>query len=334
MNISSIGEFGLIHRFSPPFQNNLPDGITGIGDDCAVMPWTEERLLLVTTDMLVEDIHFIRARIPPRDLGCKALAVNLSDIAAMGGTPLHAYLSLGLLKDLQVEWIDEFFLGLRELAEEESVYLLGGDTTKSPGPLIVNIAVMGTVDSGNVKYRSAARVGDTFCVTGHLGDSGGGLRILLEHKPMDDDASHLLRQHHRPRAHLNEGRWLGAREEVHAMLDVSDGIDSDLRRIMERSRCGATVHLDRLPVSGPLERTASRYGWDSLELAATGGEDYCLLLTVDHARYHKLAEDFEQAFGRPLTEIGSVADSREGLVYRIQNHPVDLGQFGFDHFAG
>jgi len=118
------------------------------------------------------------------------------------------------------------------------------------------------------------------------------------------------------------------------MLDVSDGIDSDVRRIMERSRCGATVHLDRLPLSEQLERTASRYGWDSLELAATSGEDYCLLLTVDGARYQKLAEDFEQSFGRPLTEIGSVADAREGFVYRIQNQAVDLRQFGFDHFAG
>jgi len=331
MNISSIGEFGLIRRFSPPFQKSLPGGTIGIGDDCAVMPWKEGRSLLVTTDMLVEEIHFLREAIPPRDLGYKSLAVNLSDIAAMGGTPESAYLSIGLPGEITLDWIDGFFLGLRELAEEESVHLLGGDTTRSPAPLIINVAVIGTVNSAQVKHRSDARVGDTVCVTGHLGDSGAGLRILLEGKPTDGDASYLLRRHHRPRPHVGEGCWLGAREEVHAMMDVSDGIDSDVRRIMERSQCGAEVHLDRLPLSPQLERSATRFGWDPVEIAATGGEDYCLLATVDSARWPDVARGFEAAFGRPLTAIGSVTES--GLAYLRGNQPAELGKRGFNHFT-
>ncbi|MGB5873600.1 MAG: thiamine-phosphate kinase [Bacteroidota bacterium] len=331
MNIASIGEFGLIRRFSPPFQESLPGGTTGIGDDCAVMPWKEGRSLLVTTDMLVEEIHFLRERIPPRDLGYKALAVNLSDIAAMGGTPETAYLSIGLPGEIALDWMDEFFLGLRELADEEEVYLLGGDTTRSPAPLIINVAVLGTVNSGRVKYRSDARLGDTVCVTGRLGDSGAGLRILLEKRPMDGDASYLLRRHHRPRAHVGEGCWLGAREEVHAMMDVSDGIDSDMKRIMERSRCGARIDLDRLPLSEQLERSAVRFGWDPEEIAATGGEDYCLLATVDSAGWPDVARGFEETFGRPLAAIGSVTDS--SLVYLHGDRPAELGKKGFNHFT-
>jgi thiamine-monophosphate kinase len=332
MNISSVGEFELIRRFSPPFQKSLPGGITGIGDDCAVIPWKDGRSLLVTTDMLVEEIHFLREGISPRDLGYKSLAVNLSDIAAMGGKPESAYLSIGFPGEIALDWIDEFFIGLRSLADEEGVYLLGGDTTRSPGPLIVNMAVIGTASATRVKHRSDARVGDTVCVTGQLGDSGAGLRILLEKIPTDDDASHLLRRHHRPRVHAGEGLWLGAREEVHAMMDVSDGVDSDMRRIMERSQCGAEINLDRLPLSSQLERFAARSGWDPVEIAATGGEDYCLLATVDNARWSDVADGFEETFGRPLTAIGSVTES--GLTYMRGDRPATLEKKGFNHFTG
>jgi thiamine-monophosphate kinase len=331
MNISSIGEFELIRRFSAPFQKSLPGGTTGIGDDCAVIPWKDGRSLLVTTDMLVEEIHFLREGIPPRDPGYKSLAVNLSDIAAMGGAPESAYLSVGLPGEIALDWIDEFFFGMRELADEEGVFLLGGDTTRSPAPLIINVVVIGTVRSARVKHRSDARMGDTVCVTGQLGDSGAGLRILIEKTPMDDDASHLLRRHYRPRAHVGEGSWLGAREEVHAMMDVSDGIDSDIRRIMERSQCGAKIHLDRLPLSRQLEHFAGRCGWDPVEIAATGGEDYCLLATVDSAGWADVAAGFEEAFGRPLTAIGSVTES--GLSYMRGDEPAELGKKGFNHFT-
>jgi thiamine-monophosphate kinase len=334
MKLSALGEFGLIRRFSPPFLEHLAREITGIGDDCAVLPWKDDRSLLVTTDMLVEDIHFLRRKIPPRDLGYKSLAVNLSDIAAMGGTPESAYLSLGLPGELDIQWIDDFFAGLRELGERENVSLLGGDTTKSPSIVIINLAVIGTVAATAVKYRSTARPGDVVCVTGFVGDSGGGLGILLEDRPMDEDATYLVRQHHRPRAHLAEGRWLAARKGVHAMMDVSDGIDSDLRRIMERSHCAAALQIERLPISGQLERTAARYGWNPLDLAVAGGEDYCLLVTVDPDSIEETAAAFQAEFDSPLHRIGTITAQADELTYFKGTQRVELGKHGFDHFAG
>jgi thiamine-monophosphate kinase len=333
MKLSDIGEFGLIRRFSPAFLKKLPAGVTGIGDDCAVLPWTKSRILLVTTDLLVEDIHFIRARIAARDLGHKSLAVNLSDIAAMGGTPRSAFLSIGLPRNMDVSWLDEFFRGFASLAGMAKVRLLGGDTTGSPGPLVINVALLGEARRDRVKYRSGAENGDIICVTGNLGDSGGGLRVLLEERPLRRDERYLVRCHNRPNAHLAEGAWLAARDAVTAMMDVSDGIDSDLRRIMERSRCGAAVDLDRLPLSLPLVSAARKYGWNPLEIAASGGEDYCLLATVRAGRFANVSSAFARKFGRPLFRIGTIAGQKAGLIYKLNGRAVVLKRHGFDHFA-
>jgi thiamine-monophosphate kinase len=332
MKLSKIGEFGLIRRFSPPFLRNLPAGVVGIGDDCAVIPWKKNRNLLVTTDMLIENIHFLKDKITPWELGYKSLAANLSDIAAMGGKANSAFLSLGIPPDIEVEWLDEFFKGIRNLAKAENVLLLGGDTTKSSGPLVVNIGVLGEAHPARVKFRSGAKAGDIVCVTGFLGDSGGGLRVLCEGKPLFRDERYLVRCHHRPRPHLAEGAWLATREEVTAMMDVSDGIDSDLRRIMEHSRCGTLIHLDTLPISSPLKRVAKKYGWNPFEIAAAGGEDYCLLATVGPERFKKIASAFEKRFKRPLSRIGVITKAREELVYRFHGKPVRLSHRGFDHF--
>ncbi len=333
MKLSDIGEFGFIARFSPPFIKGLAADNVGIGDDCAVIPWQGDTSLLVTTDMLIEDIHFLRPRIAPQDLGYKSLAVNLSDIAAMGGNPSSAYLSLGIPPDIEVEWLDEFFLGLRGLADRWGVKLLGGDTTRSPGPLVINVAVLGLAENRFIKYRSSAQSGDIIAVTAQLGDSAGGLMILLEDRAQDQEALYLLESHHRPSPHLAEGAWLARREEVHAMMDVSDGIDSDIKRIMERSGCGARVFLERLPLSEELRRAAGRYNWKALELAAAGGEDYCLLVTVAPKSFPEISRKFQDSFGRPLYDIGIITESKEGLCYLLAERPANLGKAGFNHFT-
>ncbi len=332
-NLSAIGEFGLIRRFSPAFLKGLPRGIVGIGDDCAVLPWKKNASLLVTTDMLVEDVHFLRAKISARDLGYKSLAVNLSDIAAMGGRPTSAFLSIGLPARIDVAWIDAFFGGLRRLARTARVRLLGGDTTRSPGPLIINLCVLGRIHPDRIKFRSGARPGDIIAVTGRLGDSGAGLRLLLEERPLGRDERYLVRRHHRPRAHLGKGAWLARHGGVTAMMDVSDGIDSDIRRIMERSGCGAVINLDHLPVSPQLVRTTRKFGWDPLEIAAAGGEDYCLLVTVRPERFEKIGSAFRLAFGRRLAAVGEIVKKNEGLEYRRNGMPTKLGRRGFDHFG-
>ncbi len=334
MKVTEIGEFGLIRRFSPPFVAALAVGELGIGDDCAVLPQADGTVLLVTTDMLVEDVHFLRRAIAPADLGWKSLAVNLSDIAAMGGSPHAAFLSLALPRDVEVAWVDAFFAGLKELADSTGTELLGGDTTSSPERVVVNIAVLGRARPERVKLRSGARPGDAVCVTGFLGDSGGGLELVLAgYAAADDDEAELLRVHNRPHPHLAEGAWLAARPEVRAMMDVSDGIDSDLRRIGERSHCGARVDLARLPVSSALSRVGAHRKWDVERLAAAAGEDYCLLLAVDPGGLEALAAGFAAAFGRPLAVIGAITDGPEAVRYERAGREAVLHGHGFDHFA-
>lgn len=332
MNISTLGEFGLIDRFSKKFITNSDSGLIGIGDDCAVIPQTEKQALLVTTDMLVEDIHFLRKAISPKDLGYKSLAVNLSDIAAMGGLPHSAYLSLGLPLTMEVEWIDAFFDGFWVLAQEHGVQLLGGDTTRSSGPIIVNVSVIGKAETDQIKLRSSAQPGDVICVTGYLGDSGAGLKAILENQSLDQDIQYLIHRHHHPIPHLRQGKWLAERSGVRAMMDISDGINSDLKRIMERSHCGAMINLDTLPISSPLQAVAQRKKWNIYELAACSGEDYCLILTVEPSSYELLAESYCKKFQRPLFRVGHINDQIGNIEYLLSGVPHRLNSNNFEHF--
>jgi len=331
MNLGELGEFGLIRRIAPHFQTP-GRGVLGIGDDCAVLPQEGDRFTLVTTDLLIENIHFLRDRISPEDLGHKALAVNLSDIAAMGGRPTGAFLSIGLPNSMEISWLDGFFEGIKKLGDATGCPLLGGDTTKSRETVIINFAVLGEGLKDKIKYRSSACAGDIIAVTGELGDSSTGLKLLLEqHSLNDPNRSHLVKAHHRPTAHLREGHWLAGHEEVHAMMDVSDGIGSDLGHIMKQSCVGATVDLDTLPISTSMKIVCSDLGWPTHELALTGGEDYCLLCTVDPKAFHPLGSAFERELGRPLTAIGTI-ENGDSLKYERKGGLVELKRSGFNHF--
>ncbi len=334
MNLKDIGEFGLIRRIAPLFDAVAP-GAMGIGDDCAILPGAGEEAVLVTTDLLVEDVHFLRARIPPRLLGRKSLAVNVSDIASMGGSPTACFLSIGLPAEIELDWLDEYFKGVKEIGEETGCPLLGGDTTKSPRGIVINFAVVGRVARERAKFRSGARVGDVLAVTGPLGDSGAGLRLLLENRPLDsDDARVLVEAHHNPRPHMPEGQWLAARAAVTAMMDVSDGIDSDIRHILERSSVGgARVDLDTLPTTACMRRICAQYSWTPEELAAAAGEDYVLLCALAPEAIDEIASGFEKMFGRPLVRIGAIT-AEGGLQYYKNGLPARLARHGFDHFRG
>ena len=331
MKLSELGEFAFIDRFAPRFMQNLGADILGIGDDCAVLPIGDQKVVLVTTDMLIEDSHFLKSKIPPADLGYKSLAVNLSDIAAMGGNPRYAFLSLGIPPETEVEWMDNFFSGIQSLCGEANVLLLGGDTTRSGKHLIINIALVGEAIKKCVKFRSTAREGDIICVTGNLGDSGCGLRLILEEKPGGPTEALLIKRHYRPRAHLEEGAWLGTQSGVHAMIDVSDGIDSDMRRIMERSACGVEIDLRTLPISDEVKKVCTRYHWDFVKLAATGGEDYCLACTADPQEFPEIARGFREKFGRELCQIGKIKSGNQ-FEYFDRGRRVLLLGHGFDHF--
>jgi thiamine-monophosphate kinase len=333
MRLDQLGEFGLIKHFAPLFMQNLPIGVEGIGDDCAIIPYQLDKSLIVTTDLLIENVHFLRSKISPEDLGHKSLAVNLSDIAAMGGTPLYAFLSIAFPPDIEIPWVDRFFNGLDKLAKKEQVLLLGGDTISSPSQIIINILVLGEIKTEHIKRRTQALPGDFICCTGYLGNSGAGLKVLLENLPLNETTNFLIHEHHHPSPHLRQGKWLATQPAVHAMIDVSDGIDSDIHRIMEQSHCGAEIDLDRLPISKELLQATKQFNWNAQELAATSGEDYCLLITVDPQGYEKLNQEYQSIFQYPLFQIGRVTEQVNLLSYYLKNQSIHLQQKGFDHFA-
>jgi len=275
--LADLGEFGLIGQIRRRFP--APEGVTGIGDDCAVLPQKSGLESLVSTDMLVEGTHFLRDGISPYDLGWKSAAVNLSDIAAMGGKPMATFLSLALPADLSETWINAFLDGYAELSGRFDVPLLGGDTTASPDRICINVTVLGESPYGRSRLRSAAVVDDLICVTGPLGDSAAGLKAILAGLERDADVSTLIDRHCRPVPRVAEGQELRLNLGVHAMMDISDGIGSDLQHILDASEVSAQIDRSAIPLSLALKRVCARQGWDPLALAIGGGEDYELLFT-------------------------------------------------------
>ena len=321
MEIKELGEFGLIAEIKKAFDD-VPRGVRGIGDDCAVIPQTTGFDTLVSTDMLVEGSHFLMEDVSPWRLGWKSAAVNISDIAAMGGRPTATFLSLALPKGMQAVWIRGFMEGYREISRQYGVPLLGGDTTTSPDRLCINVAVLGEIRSGASRLRSSARPGDLVCVTGCLGDSAGGLQAIL--RGAQNEAATLVERHYLPHPRVNEGIALAAQEGMHAMMDISDGIGSDLRHILEASGCSAEIDLASLPLSEELLAFCRKETLDPYELAACGGEDYELLFTV--------APSAEASLNVAHTVIGRITELGEGDAPSIRWKGSDRDFRGFRHF--
>ena len=303
--MSHIGEFDLIRRISATV--NVPQGVTGIGDDCAIIPQKQGLDTLVTTDLLIEGRHFLLSDVSPFDLGWKSAAVNISDIAAMGGRPVGAFLSIALPAGTGAEWVDGFIRGFNELCGRYGVALLGGDTSASDDKLFINVTIIGECAHGQAVMRSGARAGDIVYVTGPLGDSAAGLKLILERSAMPDcpeeeaTEAFLISRHYLPEPRVEMGMALAALPGVHSMMDISDGIASDLKHILEESpgsgqpdpdRHGrpdrpsplaAEVDVRSLPLSEELKAVCAKHGWDPVELAVSGGEDYELLFTAEPA---------------------------------------------------
>ena len=272
-----MGEFELIEKIRSSFS--VPGGMTGIGDDCAVIPQKEGMDTLVSTDMLVEDVHFLADDIAPADLGWKSAAVNISDIAAMGGRPVSTFLSIALPRSIGQEWVMRFIEGYRSISEMFGVPLLGGDTCSSPEKLCISATVLGECAHGEAILRSGAKPGDSICVTGTLGDSAAGLKAILEGRRRDDPVERLIYAHYHPMPEVGVGLSLASTGLVSSMIDISDGVASDIRHIMEESGMGAKIHTDRIPLSEELLKACALFGWDPISLALEGGEDYHLLFT-------------------------------------------------------
>lgn len=318
--MKSRGEFGFIDYIKTNFP--APEDAIGIGDDCAVMPSGDGELLF-STDLLMEGVHFLRGESSAEDIGWKAAAVNLSDIAAMGGTPVATFLSIALPRDAQGDWAERFIEGYAQISRMYDVPLLGGDTTSSLRDIAVNVGILGRCPSGKRAMRSGAKPGETIYVTGHLGDSAGGLQAILKGIDRNDMVQTLIARHKRPVPRVNEGRALMDSGKVGAMMDISDGIASDLRHIMKASGVGAVVRLDRLPCSRQLLDVCKEHGWDIYELATSGGEDFELLLTGP--------EGLENELDIPLYPIGHITSGNE-LKWTIDNEEADQEFIGYKHF--
>ena len=320
MDSKKLGEFGFIDVIKGYF--NTPKGVLGIGDDCAIMPCGEGELIY-STDLLVEGVHFLRDSATAEDIGWKALAVNLSDIAAMGGNPEATFLSIALPKDAQGEWAERFIAGYAELSRLFDVPLLGGDTTSSLRDITINVGVLGRAAHGKSIKRSGAVVGHGVYVTGCLGDSAGGLRAILNRFEKTADVLSLIHSHLKPMPRILEGKALMKTGLVGAMMDISDGIASDLRHILKASGVGANIYLNSIPLSNNLKAVCERFDLNPQQLAIGGGEDYELLFTAP--------TQIESLLDFPIYQIGEIVPG-EDLNWIDNNSIVDLNISGYKHF--
>lgn len=305
----------------------------GIGDDCAIFPANELYDYVFTTDMLVEDIHFIRSKISPFNLGHKALTVNISDIAAMGAKPVGSFLSIAIPANVEVEYLDELMEGYHQLSQRFHIPLMGGDTTRSPEKLIINISVIGRIGKNQSRLRSMACAGDIIAVTGFLGDSATGLKILLENHKTSWLTDYFVQCHNRPNAAVEEGIWLGGQAGVHAMMDISDGIASDLKHILKASGKAAVIETDKLPISGQLTEYGEIKRLNIIQLATSGGEDYQLLVTIKDSEFTSIAEAFKKRFNTPLYPIGRIEEGKPQISYFSNGEPTTEPGSGFNHFV-
>lgn len=332
MKLKEIGEFGFIDRIAPLGNIRAEGVVKGIGDDCAVISVGGPNYLLVTTDLLIERVHFLKQWAPPELIGARALAANLSDIAACGGTPLDAFISIAIPDEIEVEWLDGLYRGMAQMARAYSVNLLGGDTTGSKSDLVINIALTGRVAPDEVLFRHTANAGDVVVLTGPTGQSAAGCDILAQSPELPEQTSRaLIRAHLEPVPHIVQGRLLATSGACTAAIDVSDGISSDLGHICRDSTLAAVVYEDRLPVSRELITAGAAMGKDPLEWVLHGGEDYVLLAAVNPDRLADLEKTFKTN-GLDLFPIGEFVPGDEMVLQRSDGKREELAWGGWDHF--
>ena len=322
----ACGEFSLIARYFDRVRSSRRDVETGIGDDCALLNIPEKQTLAISTDTLVCGSHFL-PDIDPADLAYTALAVNVSDLAAMGADPAWLTLALTLPK-VDESWLEAFSDALFEQLNYYDMQLIGGDTTA--GPLSMTLAIHGYVPAGRALKRSGAKPGDWIYVTGTPGDSAAGLAILQKRFVVenDDDAAYFLQRHLRPTPRILQGQAL--RDRASAAIDLSDGLISDLGHILKASGVGARIDLNEFPLSEAMQRHVDPQ--QALRWALSGGEDYELCFTVPELNRGTLDVALAN-LGARYTCIGQIMPESEGLQFVQDGEPVTFDWKGYDHFA-
>ncbi len=336
-DVSTLGEFGLIDRISSLTRLTRKDTLKGIGDDAAVLDYGGDPVI-VTTDLLIEGIHFDLMYHPLRHLGYKAIIVNLSDICAMNAIPRHVTVSIAISNRFSVEAVDELYEGIRIACEAYDVDLVGGDTTSSPKGLTISVTAIGSVPADRITYRSGAKPGDILCVTGDLGAAYLGLQILEREKqvflatpdmqPQLSDKKYIVGRQLKPEARLEAVKYFNKMGLIPtAMIDISDGLASDLMHICKASGTGAFIEEAQVPIHDEARAQAMEFRLDPITCALNGGEDYELLFTVSLNDLQKVR------FMESVYIIGEIVPIEDGITLHTsggQIHPVTAQ--GWTHF--
>ncbi len=340
----TIHEFDLIRALHRRHGRRTPSVIQGIGDDAAVITPRAGQWMVLTTDLLTEGVHFDLRTATMADIGFRAAVANLSDIAAMGGTPQHLLVALAIPRTGTSRHVHQLYRGMMAACRPHHVGLIGGDTSASSGGWFLSVTLTGTVPPRKALFRGGARIGDFLYVTGTIGDALAGLRLLNEPPPRTKhhlrtaalSARHrqfLIGRHLRPTARVAEGQWLSTHRFATSAIDISDGLSGDLRHICEESHVGADLDLGALPLSPAFRAYAASRTLDPVDLALTGGEDYELLFTVSpHQRTRLERTALKQGFS--LTCIGEIHPLRFGIqAMPSHGRRHRLLNTSYEHFA-
>ena len=332
-----IGEFALIERLRNKLGSvgNNADVIVGNGDDAAVIKAGDGKCWVVTCDVQVSGVHFPSSEdISGFAVGYKSLAVNLSDVAAMGGKPRFAFISLGIPEDTAVSFLDDVYDGVRTLSQQYDILVLGGNVTQTSGPLFVDVFLVGEMMEEKVLRRSGARAGDRILVTGYLGDAAAGLHLASRPQIQirEDMHASLTRAQLEPQPRVAEGTAIAESGLATSMMDISDGLAGDIRHMCEASGVGAILWESELPISGVLNELASDIGQNPLEWVLHGGEDYELLVTTPAESVNMLQEVVRQAGGAPLSPIGEILSISQGISLKRADGIFELENLAWEHF--
>ena len=289
--IAELGEFGLIDRLTAKFQKNNKSTICGVGDDAAVIEASKDKAIVVSTDSMLEGIDFDLTYFPPKHLGYKVVTKGISDVVAMNAVPEQITLSLGISSKISVEFLDDFYEGVEFACKEAGVDLVGGDTSASMTGFVVNITAIGRAKKSEIAYRSGAKEHDLICLTGNLGASYMGLRLLERERrvlqgvdnpqPQFEGYEYLLQRYLKPRARYDMVESLRKEGIVPtSMIDITDGLASEVLQICKASKCGARIYLERMPLAKQTTALAEEMNMDPVVAALNGGEDYERLFTV------------------------------------------------------
>lgn len=339
MKISELGEFGLIDRIAHLLPAAPSNVVVGIGDDVAVMQTQDGNYLLATCDIQVENVHFLADKITPYQLGRKIVAINVSDIAAMGGSPDWALVSLALPQHKEVDFVDELYRGMQEQIEAAGAYIVGGNISGTRKDVVVDLFLLGNVAPLQLICRDGAKQGDLIMVTGTLGDSRAGFELIRDQQlVVSENARRQANQRHlTPQPRLLEGQMLGRCGRLHAMADVSDGLLGDLGHICRASRVGAEIWAQDIPVGEACLEVAAASGTDGLDWALTGGEDYELLFAAAPDAVQEIEAMLLNETGTSCRVIGRVvSESKEIRVLFADGSDAtrNYRRSGWDHFAG